>query len=223
MNLNFTYYIDQIIQNWPLSLGIGLVALILAKYLKQIAVVFTGYIIGTYIILPYILMRFPQMRDVMADPKTHVILEIVIGVVSAAILYAAFKVVIFLAAFIAIGGMAYYAFVYLGDLINLNSLFKDVPLKLGIIYLILSAAAGVLGGYLAQKREEELVVFMAITSSSLILSVVLSYLILRAFGEDVRSTLGMYVILGMFIVLFLLGVKLNFGKLSWGVKGKAKS
>ena len=209
-SFDFSNYVDAITSNWQGALIIGLIAFILARYLRQLISIAIGYILGTYIVLPYLMSRFPSLRMLAKDGGSLILIEIVVGLISAIILYAVFKIFIFLAGVLVIGAISYYILVYIGKLLGVDSFINRFSLDPNLVYLILAVALGAVGGFIAQKREKEISIFTAVVASSLILSVVISYLLLKPFDVDLKGTLGMYTMLGVAIVLFFLGLKFNF-------------
>ncbi len=213
----FEPYLEKIFQFPVIALVFGLIAILLAKNFDIIFSGLVGFLLGVYVALPKIAEIFPQLKRWISDPTIGKIVVVVFGVVSGAVVYALFRLLVFVAGFLISAALVYYGLNSLRKVFDLDSVVSKLY-NPDVVYLVLSAAVGVWVGIIAQKRERDIFSALSILTGSALASISAIYLVLKYLikigdpAEFISSEPGFYIILATFVVLSLIGFRLNFGK-----------
>ncbi|MCD6449414.1 MAG: hypothetical protein J7L34_02760 [Thermotogaceae bacterium] len=200
-----------VISNWIPSLIIGAAGLFLTNIFVKLAIVLLGFYIGAYLLYPMSGEYSDFMKDVMKDPTKSQIAFWLFGGAGGLGLILLYNVFIFFVGALVSGAVVYFLYSYLDQSFNISQYitFMD-PLyfKFAIVGIF-----GILGGLFAYLKEKQVSQWLGIGVGAAVLSISLIHvfnIFVRKMNSDesynfIVSTTGLYIMLGLFIILISIG------------------
>ncbi|ABR30671.1 hypothetical protein SU69_04135 [Thermosipho melanesiensis] len=200
---NLEFYLKPLLNYWYYSLIAGLFLLFAAKFVEKIAIAILGFLAGINMIFPVLVEKFQQFNDFISN--YYQVAMIIVGIVSAAVLYAFYKSITFIFGFGIIGILGYYISDVIIKSLSISFNFDSLYINLGVGIVL-----GIIGGILTYKKSSEVIGVLSILIGAGTLAAVTMKFIS---GEKFLSTiLYSSIFIVIFLTLVVIGFVINFKK-----------
>lgn len=218
---NADQYLWLMMQTWYVVIPICAFLIFAAKYVEKVSVSLFGFLLGGFVIYPMLFDRFEKFRQwAMGSELTQYVAFFVIGIISAVALYVLFKVFVFLVGFFAGAGVVYYLLDFLIKRFDLLSKTNEFVQKNWFVVLLgLCAVFGIFFGFFAMKKSSSVIAVLSLVAASVILSILVVGWLYFLITNDQEKTIelfstkaGIVVLLVLSLIIFSLGIYLNFSR-----------
>ncbi|OOC43482.1 hypothetical protein [Thermosipho sp. 1074] len=199
---NLQFYLKPLFEYWYYSLISGVFLLFAAKFVEKIAIAVLGFLLGINMIFPVVVEKVPQLNEVLSN--YYQIAMIVVGIITAAVLYALYKSITFIFGFGIVGILGYYLTDIVLKYLNLNINFDPTYIAIGT-----GLVFGILGGIVTYKKSSEVIGILSVLIGAGTLAVVAMKFISHG---DLTTPLYSSVFLVIFLLLVVIGFVVNFRK-----------
>lgn len=217
VNVNASEIVNYMIplsSYWYLSLPIGFFMIFGARYMEKIGMALLGFLLGINFVFPMLYEKIPAMQEYLAQENYKIIAMVVVGIITAALIYALYKFVVFIAGFLLLGAIGYYGFQLIVQYLDV---VERIPYYT-MITIVVAAVLGVIGGFAAFKKSEDTIVILSVivgaaTFSSVLMMLVGKYLLKV---EDLQVFLKepwvVGVVLVAIIIFAIIGFRISFSR-----------
>ncbi len=203
--------VKTIIENWQVSIVVGVAGILLARAFTFLIMIILGFYLGAYVLYPMAYQNIDALKEFVADPQKQYIAFWVFGVIGALGMTIIYKVALFAVGFLAVGMISYFAYGWVDQNYNISQYITFMDPEMFKIALV--AVLGAIGGFYFASKERVVSKWIAIGIGSAVSSITIVH-IYKIFVEKVSfeesykfilSQTGLYVVLGLFFVLLILG------------------
>lgn len=218
---NADQYLWIMLQSWYVVIPICAFLIFAAKFVEKVSVTLFGFLLGGFVVYPVLYDKFEKFREWVAGSElSQYVAFFVLAIVSAIALYVLFKVFVFLVGFFAGAGVVYYLLDFLIKRFDVLSKTNEfVQNNWFVILLGICAAFGIFAGLFAMRKSSSVIAILSLLAASVILSIETIGWIYFLVSNDQEKTLalfsstaGLVVLLVLSMVIFVMGIYLNFSR-----------